>query len=367
MRPDTDDYREIFLQGLSLIDTRAPVEFAKGAFPTAHNLPLMSDEERELVGIRYKEAGQASAIELGNELVQGSLKNDRVQSWCDFAAEHPEGYIYCFRGGLRSQTSQRWMREVGCEYPLVRGGYKAMRRFLIEEMERGLTRAELTLVAGKTGTGKTRVIEALDRAIDLEGLANHRGSTFGHMPDPQPAQIDFENALSIELLRLMAQDDARVILEDEGRLIGRTSLPESLRDKMQHSPLLVVEEPLQSRVQVILEDYVHDLGARYRQAAGQEEGKLLHRQQLVDGLGRIKKRLGGELHAQIEGQMQLAFEQEPSAVDDDLHRQWIEYLLVQYYDPMYDYQMGKREGAILARGSRAEITALARNRGSSIE
>ena len=359
MRADTDDYRKIFLQGIPLFDTRAPVEFARGAFPAAVNLPLMNDSEREQVGIRYKQAGQSAAIELGNELVCGAVKEARIRAWCKFAEEHPQGYLYCFRGGLRSQTSQQWMRDAGCEYPLVLGGYKAMRRFLLDQLESSIEAARVVLIAGKTGTGKTRVIDAIDRAVDLEGLAKHRGSSFGRLLDPQPSQIDFENSLGIDLLRLLAAAGRTVFLEDEGRLIGRVNLPDSLCEKMQASPLLVVEEPVEQRIQVILEDYVGDLGERYHRSWG--DGSVVrHRQHLLEGLARIKKRLGGERYTTIERQMMAAFDHQISGGDDTLHRQWIETLLLDYYDPMYEYQMNKREGRVLARGTRAEIIALAR-------
>jgi len=358
MRADTNDYRKIFLRGIPLFDTRAPVEFARGAFPAALNLPLMSDAEREQVGIRYQQAGQSAAIELGNELVCGAVKEARIRDWCNFAKQHPEGYLYCFRGGLRSQTSQLWMRDAGCEYPLILGGYKAMRRFLIDQLESSIALARFVLIAGKTGTGKTRVIEVIERAVDLEGLAKHRGSSFGRLLDPQPSQIDFENSLSIDLLRLMAAAESAVFLEDEGRLIGRVNLPDSLCEKMQASPLLVVDEPLEQRVQVILEDYVGDLGERYHRSWG-DESVGRHRQHLLEGLARIKKRLGGESYATIEKQMTAAFDHQLRGGDESQHRQWIETLLLDYYDPMYAYQMDKREGRVLARGNRAEIIALA--------
>lgn len=365
MRADTDDYRQLFLNALPLLDTRAPIEFAHGAFPTAINLPLMDDSEREQVGICYKQSGQAVAIELGHTLVAGELRERRLHAWQEFAAAHPEGYLYCFRGGLRSQTVQSWMREAGVEYPLVLGGYKMMRRFLLEDFERNLASVELLLIAGKTGSGKTRVIEALANAIDLEALANHRGSSFGHLLEPQPSQIDFENLLSIEFLQATAAGKRRVILEDEGHLIGRVSLPKALLKKMQAAPLLVVEEPLQQRVQVILEDYVDDLGARYQRAWGEGGGER-HQQQLQEALARIAKRLGGVLHARLEAQMLAAFAQQRSGGGVEAHRAWIASLLADYYDPMYDYQMSKRNGQVLARGSREQLIALAVDRfGSS--
>jgi tRNA 2-selenouridine synthase len=246
------------------------------------------------------------------------------------------------------------MAEAGVPYPLVIGGYKAMRRFLLDELDRLVLSANFVLVAGKTGTGKTRVIQAVPGSLDLEALAGHRGSSFGRLLDEQPSQIDFENAVATALLRLEATGASAVLLEDEGRLIGRTSLPDALREKMQGAPLLLVEETLASRVQVILEDYVLDLGARYRERYG-AEGKERHLQHLVDSLLRIKKRLGGELHSEVGGILQKAFAAGSPEASDALHRQWIERLLVKYYDPMYEYQMTRREGAIIARGARSDI------------
>ena len=357
MREDTENYRQIFLSGVPLMDTRAPVEFSRGSFPGSVNHPLMSDDEREQVGIRYKQSGQQSAIQLGEQLVCGDTKSQRLQAWCEFARQNPEGYLYCFRGGLRSQTVQRWMRELGVDYPLVLGGYKAMRRFLIDELESSVATSQLVLVAGKTGTGKTRVIEQLDRAIDLEGLAHHRGSSFGRLPEPQPSQIDFENALSIDFLRLLNLGESPIVLEDEGKLVGRISLPASLRDRMRGASLLVVEVSLEERVDVILQDYIDDLGQRYAVAAG-ERGREHHRQHLVDGINRIRKRLGGELHDRLLALMESAFD--AAEAGRELHRDWISALLLEYYDPMYDYQMSHREGEVLARGERADIVSMAR-------
>jgi len=353
-RPDTDDYRELFLRDAPMMDMRAPAEFSHGAFPTATSLPLMTDEERARVGICYKQQGQAAAIRLGHQLVTGDVRAERLARWCEFARAHPEGYLYCFRGGLRSQTVRQWLRDEGIDYPLVLGGYKAMRRFLLEELERSVARAELVLVSGKTGTGKTRVITRLERGVDLEGMAGHRGSTFGQLPQPQPSQIDFENALSIALLKRLAGGKPRVFVEDEGRLIGRLYLPEVLREAMKRSPMVVVEQSLAERVQVIIEDYVVDLGRRYAGQFG-ERGPDLHRQKLQDDLRRIRKRLGGERHQQVAGLMDEAFGEQGDSGSLSLHGQWIAILLEQYYDPMYEYQLAQRGGQTLFRGSRDAV------------
>lgn len=383
---DSDDYRHIFLHDIPVLDTRAPVEFARGAFPNAVNIPLMTDSERAEVGVCYKERGQQAAIELGHQLVQGEIKARRVAAWEAFANQYPQGYLYCFRGGMRSKISQQWLAESGVNYPRIVGGYKAMRRFLIEQLERSVSTTSFVLVSGATGSGKTRAIEAVDSSIDLEGLANHRGSAFGHLIEEQPTQINFENALSIELLKKRAANrQARIYLEDEGRVIGRVSLPESLCNKMESSPLLVIEEGFESRLDVLVEDYVVDLGRRFQKAfagetcAGTDIGADIgadigtdgdanravtravtraaefHRDKLLDDLSRIKKRLGSERYLKTSGLLQQAFEEQQRSGLMDLHRQWIAILLAEYYDPMYEYQLARRQGEIIYRGSREEI------------
>jgi tRNA 2-selenouridine synthase len=341
-----------------MMDVRSPGEFAHGAFPTATSLPLLNDSERAQVGICYKEQGQQSAIELGNQIVSGELRAARLTGWAEFARSHPDGFLYCFRGGLRSQTVQQWLRDEGIDYPLVRGGYKAMRRFLLDELERSLQRAEILLIGGKTGSGKTRVIKAIPRSVDLEGLACHRGSTFGQLPEPQPSQIDFENAISIAVLKLLDRGGNRIFLEDEGHLIGRLALPANLREKMLAAPLAVVDECLASRVDVVLEDYVFDLGLRYQRLHG-ADGPRLHRDKLQHDLYRIRKRLGGERYTLLSALMAQAFELQWSDNDVSGHREWIAALLEQYYDPMYEYQLAQRAGHRLRRGSRRDIISWA--------
>ena len=357
-RPDTDDYRALFLAHTPMMDMRAPTEFSQGAFPASLSLPLMSDGERAQVGTCYKHKGQAAAIELGLELVSGDTKAARMDSWAAFAQQHPDGYLYCFRGGLRSQTVQQWLRQADIDYPLVKGGYKAMRRFLLDELERSVAAGEFVLISGKTGTGKTRVITRLARSVDLEGLANHRGSSFGQLPTPQPSQIDFENLLSIALMKLLARSPGRIFLEDEGRLVGRRYLPECLYQQMTTAPMAVVEESLEERIDVVIDDYVVDLGRRYVTLHG-EQGAQMHTEKMQDDLLRIRKRLGGERHQQASDMMTAAFAQQQRDGDLALHRHWVAFLLEKYYDPMYEYQLSRRDGQQLFRGDRAAVIAWA--------
>ena len=232
---EIDDLQRLLLTDTPLIDTRAPIEFARGSLPTAVNLPLMTDSEREQVGTCYKQHGQKAAIDLGHQLVQGDVKAERIAAWADFAKTHPTGALYCFRGGLRSSIAQQWLHESGIEYPRVKGGYKSLRRWLIEYTDQTFASATLLFVGGRTGAAKTRVLnegnagQPIPGSVDLEGLAHHRGSAFGRRTTEQPTQISFEMGLGVALLKHKQRPHPCLILEDEGRLIGRCALPLSLQ------------------------------------------------------------------------------------------------------------------------------------------
>lgn len=355
-RSDTRDFTELFINDTPLLDVRAPVEFEKGAFPTATNLPLIDNDERHQIGIRYKREGQQAAIDLGNELVRGDVREARLVAWRDWWREHPDGYLYCFRGGLRSRTTQAWLREAGVDAPLVEGGYKALRRFLLERMDANLRALPFVVLAGRTGCGKTRVIEKLDNALDLEGLAHHRGSAFGRRPAGQPAQIDFENRLAIDLMKLARRDPATVVVEDESKLIGRCYLPQALQTRLKAAPRVMVEESLESRVRVTLEDYVIGPLAEYRGYFGEERAFGQLAGALLDALDRIRKRLGGARHQTLRAELEAALEHQRRSGETEQHRYWISELLEGYYDPMYDYMMEKhRDGRVLFRGTRQQV------------
>lgn len=199
-RPDSDDYPRIFLQDVPLIDVRAPIEFQQGAFAQAVNLPLMIDSERQAVGTCYKQHGQQAAIALGHSLVNGKLREQRTAAWLAACAARPEGYIYCFRGGLRSQLVQQWLHEAGVDYPRITGGYKALRNYLLGVLTQS-AQLPMVLVGGNTGSGKTLLVNELADGVDLEGAARHRGSSFGRTLVGQSSQIDFENRLAVLLLK----------------------------------------------------------------------------------------------------------------------------------------------------------------------
>ncbi|WCL54846.1 tRNA 2-selenouridine(34) synthase MnmH [Gimibacter soli] len=351
----SEDYRAIFMGDTPMIDLRSPGEFARGSFPHTVNLPLMTNEERAFVGTTYKQEGQAEAIKRGHALVSGAVKEARVAAWAAFARAHPNGFLFCWRGGLRSEITQGWLRDAGVDYRRVAGGYKALRRYLIDTGERICREADFVVVAGRTGTGKTHLLNSLAGSVDLEGLARHRGSSFGRWPGDQPSQIDFENRLSIALLRTEAAGSA-VLIEDEGNRIGQRALPPALIARIQSAPLLVVEEPFEARVETILGDYVTDMLAEHVAYYG-GEGFERFAAFLQDALARIAKRLGGLRYGEIAALMADALAHQRDTGDAALHRAWIERLLRDYYDPMYDYQLSQNARPVLMRGSRTEIAA----------
>ncbi len=356
MRPDTDNYRHLFLHDIPLIDTRAPVEFAKGAFDRAVNLPLMTNEERRQVGICYKEQGQEAAIELGRELVSPQHQEERTQHWLSFAKQHPEGYLYCFRGGLRSRITQRWMASAGVTYPLIQGGYKAMRRYLLSELERLGREQSLILITGRTGTGKTRLLNRVPHSLDLEGMANHRGSSFGSMASPQPTPIHFENRVAVAMLKLEHADaTAPVLVEGEGRLVGNLTVPEALWSNMQRSPVLVLEADMEWRVEIGVSDYVVELLARIQRSRPEVDAFEYFAERHRDSLYRIRKRLGLARYQEALMLLEDALVVHRSEGDLTGYRPFIRMLLERYYDPMYDYQLARRQGAVLARGDRDEL------------
>ncbi|MGE6663482.1 tRNA 2-selenouridine(34) synthase MnmH [Pseudomonas sp. NPDC077408] len=362
MRGDTDNFAELFLNDVPMMDARAPVEFAKGAFPGVVNLPLMNDLERQKVGTCYKQHGQQAAIELGHRLVSGQVKADRIQAWADFARNNPQGYIYCFRGGLRSQLVQQWLKtEAGIDYPRVTGGYKAMRHFLLETIEHAAAHDNFVLVGGMTGTGKTEVLARLDDGIDLEGIANHRGSSFGKRATPQPVQIDFENALAIRLLKMQKAGARQFVLEDEARLVGRCSIPLPLFQGMQHYPLVWLEDSFDGRVDRILKDYVIDLCAEFTVEYG-AEGFNAFAERLQQSLVNISRRLGSECYTRLAAIMNQALAEQASTGSVDLHREWIETLLRQYYDPMYAYQRESKAARIEFAGEQDAVVEFLRER-----
>ena len=234
-----------------LIDVRSPSEYAKGHIPNATNLPLFSDEQRALIGTLYKQCGQPAAYDLGIKFVGPKLA-DFVKQARAFGEKLE---LYCARGGMRSASMGWLFANAGVECCIKEGGYKAYRRWIHGVLERGVTFKVLT---GLTGSGKTEKLQKLakcgENVLDLEGLANHRGSSFGMLgQDPQPSYEQFENLIGDRLSNLCSP----IWVEDESRMIGNCKIPDPIYDAIQKGELVVVEAPKQKRLQRLIEMYAH--------------------------------------------------------------------------------------------------------------
>lgn len=350
--PTTKDFRQIVLDDVPLIDVRAPVEFEGGAFPTAVNLPLMNNEERHLVGICYKEHGNAEAVKLGHELINGKVKQERIAAWAEQIERRPDTMLYCFRGGQRSKISQQWIaEETGTVIPRLEGGYKAFRNHLIDQLDPANQTAVPVILGGRTGTGKTILLQQLENAVDLEAIANHRGSSFGRFTTPQPCPIDFENRLAWAFIKHAAAEHRHIVLEDEGRNIGDRYLPQPLVEHFRKANLVVLERSMEERVQITFDEYIAAAQLEYNTAYGKENGIEEWLSYMDNCIDRIRKRLGGLRHQQIKQLLHIAHENgEP-----EQHKAWIEQLLHDYYDPMYDYQIQNKSSAVVFKGNAAEV------------
>jgi len=350
------DFLDLFLNDVPMIDLRAPVEFEQGSFATAQSLPLMTDDEREAVGTCYKEEGQDAAIVLGHQLVSGDKKQKRLDAWKAFIDAHPNGALYCFRGGLRSQTTQQWISEhCGVDYPRVEGGYKALRRFLIDETERLIQSMNFVVLSGRSGTGKTRLIHQIPHSLDLEGLANHRGSAFGNTTTPQPTQISFENNLAVVLLKAEAAGYKTIVVEDESRNVGSRHVPFSLHGKMSESPMVNLIVSDEDRIAITVQEYAKDIHLDYVAHFGEEVGLEKLEAHLLDSLSKLRKRLGGERYQRMQQTMRDATKQLADGSGYEGFGAVFGELLLDYYDPMYDYQMSSKLERIVYNGSRTEV------------
>jgi len=349
--PQLSNYKNLFINDIPLIDVRAPVEYSQGAFPTATNLPLMQDDERHQVGVRYREMGQGKAIELGHELINGSKKASRIHAWASFTRQYPSGALYCFRGGLRSRISQQWIyEETGVIYPRITGGYKALRHFLMEELESASQAIQPVILGGRTGTGKTSLLQQFDQHLDLEKIYQHRGSAFGKHAWPQPSQVDIENSLAITLLKRREQNGLHLLIEDEASSIGSRQVPACLMQTMQNSPLVVLEVDIRKRVDNVFKEYITESLQEFQAMFGSENGFETWAGNLQTALANIERRLGGLRYRELQGILDHAIEIHRVKGNTSHHREWIYTLLHDYYDPMYDYQLENKQHRILFRG-----------------
>lgn len=292
-----------------VLDARSPGEFCHAHFPNAYNLALFSDEERKVVGTAYKQQGRQEAIKIGLvyfgvkmkkmveevEAIIAHLPSKEPEVNCSSddgpnqvenpvaVRNHPSAIVlvHCWRGGMRSRAIAWLLDLYGFKVYLLHGGYKKFRHYVLETFRIPFP---CKILGGFTGSGKTYIISELARhgykTIDLEGLANHKGSAFGTL-GPQPSQEMFENVLALQLRDKSAEKSSLTIadsiwLEDESQRIGAVIIPPDLWSQMRHSPLFFLDIPFEERLEHIIREY----GA-------------VDKQNLADAILRIQKRLGG--------------------------------------------------------------------------
>lgn len=351
----TNKYKELILNNTPLIDVRAPIEFEKGAFPGAINLPIMDDSERHVIGIKYKEDGNKEAVKLGHALVSGINKEKKITAWTDYIKANPDAVIYCFRGGQRSQISQDWIQEaLGRDILRIEGGFKALRNYILDFFDLETFPFKGIRLGGRTGSGKTILLQDIQNMIDLEGIANHRGSSFGNRVKPQPSQINFEHKLAYDLIQKQAKGYEYLIFEDEGRHVGKCFLPPNLTNYLSTTPLIVLEVTMKERVDNIFHEYI-TLSQENHIAEYGDQGISKWLDYILSSVDRTKKRLGAVLHNEIRESIITGNKLYLKSGDPTLHQQWIQSFLEKYYDPMYDYQLENNDLHIQFKGNFNEI------------
>ncbi len=242
----------------AVIDARSESEYAQDHLPGAVNWPVLRDDERRIVGTEYRQVSDFEARKIGAAMVARNVAAHLEREALDKPREW-RPLVYCWRGGKRSGTLAWFLDQIGFRCHVLEGGYKAFRRTVVEQLDLLPPRLALRVVCGRTGSGKTRLLQALAAAgaqvLDLEGLAQHRGSVLGLLPGQvQPTQKAFETKLWDRLRRFDAAQP--VWVESESRRIGRLRVPEALVERMRRDAACVhVEMPEAARVQLLLEDY----------------------------------------------------------------------------------------------------------------
>jgi tRNA 2-selenouridine synthase len=294
-----------------ILDVRSPAEHEQGHIPGAISFPLFENDERARVGTCYKQEGREAAIVLGLELVGPKLA--RFVRQAKELTRDRSLRVHCWRGGMRS-GSMAWLLETaGFQVTLLEQGYKGFRHWVRTVL--AVPKPILTL-GGMTGTGKTAVLHALaeqgEQILDLEALANHRGSSYGALGlPPQPTVEQFENLVAVAWAEL--DSDRPIWIEAESRMVGTCRVPDELFQQMMTAPVLQIERSRSERIDLLLQVY----------------GEC-DRRQLIEATERLQKRLGGQ-HAHRAADL-IRQDNLPAAME----------IVLDYYDKTYLYDLKRR-------------------------
>jgi tRNA 2-selenouridine synthase len=305
----------------AILDARSPSEFAEDHIPGAINCPVLDDQQRITIGTLYKQVSPFDARKLGAVLVARNVAYHIETLFAD-KPKHWKPLVYCWRGGQRSGAFTHILREVGWSAKRLDGGYKSYRHHVIAQLQVVPKAYRYTVVAGPTGSAKTRILEAMQaqgqQVLNLEALAAHKGSVLGDLPgQPQPSQKGFETLVLDAMARF---DPARpVYVESESKRIGQLRVPDAVFQGIQEGNWLRVQASLEQRVQFLLRDYAYFL-------SGPE---------LAQQLERLKESCGGEAITRWKG---LAQSKDFATL--------VAELLAQHYDRFYLRSMNQHaEGA----------------------
>jgi len=253
-QPWAENYSEI-------IDVRSPSEFAEDRIPNAINLPVLDDAERAEVGTIYKQC-PFTARKIGAALVAKNVSQHLIEHFASKDRDY-RALVYCWRGGQRSNSMATVLAQIGWQVTVLEGGYKTYRAYVREQLEQLPEQFTYKLLCGLTGSGKTYILRQLSQrgvqVLDLEAIANHRGSLLGEewtgQPAAQPSQKYFDSLL---LQQLQSFEPSKTVwVESESNKIGRVYLPQSLWQKMKQASCLEIQLPLAARVQFLLQEYPH--------------------------------------------------------------------------------------------------------------
>jgi tRNA 2-selenouridine synthase len=332
------------LKRVLLIDVRSPCEFSAEHIPGGVNLPLFTDEERDFIGIIYAREGELIARRKAMDIIAPKIPRMIDEVVAARLGDNMPVVIHCWRGGLRSEAVASCLSIVGIDCWRLTGGYKAWRRVVLRDFEADQYPFKLVALQGHTGAGKTDVLKALLKAgakvLDLEKLANHRGSVFGALGlGNQPSQKDFDAYLWQELRKLNGYEGP-VFAEAEGKTIGRLRLPVSIFQRLQAGAKILVNGSLAARCDRIAMDYA---GGSHKEGASLPPA--LHQPALA-ALSAIKDRLPGPVVREVQ-----------ELVASDQLRPAVELLLVHYYDHYYQKYIENEPFSLTVSGDAPEEAA----------